>query len=91
MLTTYDPVAKNYPAVMMDGPYRGELTGVWDAKTNTMHLKGKLGNGITIEGHDRFIGKDRIEGLGVFKNPDGEIVLEVSWSQTRRKVKSPKK
>ena len=91
ILWTYDPVAKNYPAVLMDGPNRGELTGVWDAKTNTMHWKGKSPDGSTSEGHHRFIGKDRAEASGVFKNPDGEIVAEISWPQTRRKVNSPKK
>ena len=91
LLWTYDPVAKNYPAVMMDGPHWGSITGVWDEKTKTMHWKGKTGSGITIEGHDRFIGKDRIEASGVLTNAEGETVLEVSWSQTRRKVKSPKK
>ena len=91
LLWTYDPAAKNYPAVFMDGPYRGELTGVWDAKTNTMHWKGKMANGVTAEGNDRFIGKDRIEASGVFKNAAGEIVAEISWPQTRRKVNTPKK
>ena len=91
LLWTYDSVAKNYPAVFMEGPNRGEFTGIWDEKTKTMHWKGKMANGITGEGHDRFIGKDRIEASGVFKNPEGETVFEISWSHTRRKAKSPTK
>jgi hypothetical protein len=91
LLWTYDPVAKNYPAVFMEGPNRGELTGVWDAKKKTMHWKVKMANGITGEGHDRFIGKDRIESSGIFKNDKGETVFEISWSRTRRKAKSPTK
>jgi hypothetical protein len=91
LLWTYDPVANNYPAVFMEGSNRGELTGVWDAKKKSMHWKGKMANGITGEGHDRFLGKDRIEASGVFKNAEGETVFEISWSHTRRKVKSPKK
>ena len=91
LLWTYDPVAKNYPAVFMDGPNRGELTGVWDAKKNTMHWQGKGPNGVTAEGHDRFLGKDRIEASGIFRNAEGDTVFEISWSQPRRKAKSPKK
>lgn len=41
ILWTYGPVAKNYPAVLMGGPIRGELTGTCDAKTTTMHWTGK--------------------------------------------------
>ena len=91
ILWTYDPVAKNYPAILMDGPHWGSITGVWDEKTKTMHWKSKMGNGVTGEGQHRFIGKDRAEASGVFRNPEGEIVTETSWSQTRRKAKSPKK
>ena len=91
LLWTYDSVAKNYPAMFMEGPNRGELTGVWDAKTKTMHWKGKMANGITGEGHDRFIGNDRIEASGIFKNDKGETLFEISWSHTRRKAKSPAK
>ena len=91
LLWTYDPIAKKYPGVLMDGPHSGTLTGVWDAKTKTMHWKAKMVNGFTGEAHDRFIGKDRHEASGVFKNPEGEIVTETSWSHTRRKAKSPKK
>ena len=91
MLWTYDPVAKNYPAVMMEGPNRGEFTGVWNEKKKSMHWKGKMAGGRTGVGHDQFLGKDRIEASGVFKNAEGDTVFEISWSNTRRKAKSPKK
>lgn len=91
LLWTYDPVAKNYPAVLMDGPHSTRLIGTWDEKTKTMHWKGKMGNGVTGEGHHRFIGKDRAEASGVFRNPEGEIVTETSWAHSRRKAKSPEK
>ena len=84
LLWTYDPEAKNYPAVFMDGPNRGELTGTWDEKTTTMHWKGKSPDGSTSEGKHRFIGKDRAEPSGVFKDADGKVVMEISWPQTRR-------
>ena len=83
LLWTYDPVAKNYPGVMMDGPHSGAITGVWNEKTKTMHWKGKTSNGLTVEGRDRFIGNGRTEASGVFRNPDGDVVLEISWSNTR--------
>ncbi|MBL63199.1 MAG: hypothetical protein CMI30_07285 [Opitutae bacterium] len=91
LLWTYDPVAKNYPAVLMDGPHWASLTGVWNEETKIMHWTGKMSNGVTGEGQHRFIGKDRSEASGVFRNPEGEIVMETSWSHTRRKAKSPKK
>ena len=91
LLWTYDPVAKNYPAVLMEGPNRGVLTGGWDEKTKTMHWKGKMSNGLTAEGRDRFIGNGRTEASGVFSNPEGDVVLEIPWSNPRRKAKSPKK
>ena len=92
LLWTYDPVAKNYPAVFMDGPHHSaRLIGTWDEKTKTMHWKGKMGNGVTGEGHHRFIGKDRAEASGLFRNPEGEIVSETSWAHTRRKAKSSTK
>ena len=84
LLWTYDPVAKNYPAVMMDGPNRGELTGTWDAKTTTMHWKGKSPDGGTSKGYHRFIGKDRAEASAVFKDAEGKVFMEISWPQTRR-------
>jgi len=84
ILWTYDPVARNYPAVIMDGPNRAQLTGTWDAKTTTMHWKGKGADGVTSEGKHRFIGKDRAEASGVFKDADGKVVMEISWPQTRR-------
>jgi len=84
LLWTYDPVAKNYPAVIMDGPSRAELTGTWDAKTTTMHLKGTSSVGVTSKGYHRFIGKDQAEASAVFKDAKGKVVLEISWPQTRR-------
>ena len=84
LLWTYDPVARNYPAVIMEGPFRAELTGTWDAKTTTMHLKGKSSDGRTSKGYHRFIGNDRAEASAVFKDAEGKVVLEISWPQTRR-------
>lgn len=86
MLLTYDSGKKNYPAVFMDGPDRSEITGTWDAKTTTMHWTGKLADGNTFESKHPFIGSDRAEPSGVVKDADGRIVVEMSWSQTRRKA-----
>ena len=84
MLCTYDPVAQNYPAVIMEGPNRAELTGTWDAKTTTMHWKGKSPDGGTSEGSHQFIGANRAKASVVFKDAEGKVVMEISWPQTRR-------
>ena len=85
MLLTYDPNKKNYPGVLMDGPNRVELTGTWDAKTTTMHWAGKSPDGGTSKSYHRFIGKDRAEVSAEIKDADGNVVLRLSWLQTRRK------
>lgn len=86
MLLTYDSNRKNYPGVLMDGANRVELTGTWDAKTTTMHWAGKSPDGGTSTGYHRFIGKDRAEASTRVNDADGNVVLRISWVQTRRKV-----
>lgn len=86
ILLTYDPEKKSYPGVTMAGPARGEITGTWDDKTKTMSFTGTLAGGAgTLEANHRFVDADNADPKGVFKNPDGEVIAELSWKQTRRK------
>lgn len=86
ILLTFDPDSKTYRGVTMMGPSRGEIKGTWDEKTATMHFTGNLGNGgVAFESNHRFIDADHAEPKGVFKNPQGEVIAEISWKQARRK------
>ena len=71
LLWTYDPVAKNYPAVIMDGPSRAELTGTWDAKTTTMHWTGKSSDGGTSKGGGNYTPPEARKGGGAFAGGAG--------------------
>ena len=84
MLLTYDPKLKNYPGVVMDGPRRFQVTGTWDEKTQTFSLSCPLPNGNKIAITYRFISASRIESSGTDRSPDGKIVAEMSYNQTRR-------
>jgi hypothetical protein len=84
MLLTYDPDSNNYPGVTMDGPSRGQLTGTWDEKSQTMAFSATFPDGNKFASTHRFIGKSRAEAAGTITSPDGKIVVEMSWNQTRR-------
>ena len=88
ILMTYDPETGAYPGVMMSGASRGELTGKWDEKTQTMLFSGSLPDGGSFESAHRFVDANHADPKGVFKNADGEVVANVSWKQTRRTDKS---
>jgi hypothetical protein len=85
MLVTYDSDAKNYPGFFMHGPARGQITGTWDEKTQTMAWSSTLPDGYKIASTHRFIGKSRAEASGTITSPDDKILVELSWNQTRRK------
>lgn len=84
---TYDPEKKNYPGVGTSVLGNSEFAGTWDEKTRAMSFKGAYkGGGPTFEGSNRFIDADTISTKIVFKNPDGELLFEVSSMQARRKA-----
>ena len=88
MLLTYDPGSKNYPGVMMSGSSRSEITGNWDERSQTMHFTAPLADGNRLVSSHRFIDQDHAEPHGVIKNPEGDVVIELAWRQTRRKADS---
>ena len=88
MLLTYDPDSKNYPGVMMNGPEHDQITGTWDKETSTMSFTTTLRNGNRFASTHRFIGKTRAEASGKVTSPNGELIAEMSWNQTRREEKA---
>ena len=85
MLLTYDPEARNYPGVMMMGPSRSQITGTWDEMTKMMSFKATLPDGNKLKSTHRFIDENHADPSGVITTPDGKVILELSWKQTRRK------
>ena len=88
MLWTYDAEAKNYPAAGMNGPSSFELTGTWDEATKTMTSRVTYPDGNRLVAAHRFVTKDRAEASGKITNSDGEVVVKLSWNQTRRKAEA---
>ncbi len=84
MLLTYDPEAKNYPGIAMSGPSRFFITGTWDAKTQTMSFDAELPDGNKLASTHRFINERQAIASGAIKSPSGEVLLKLSWNQTRR-------
>jgi hypothetical protein len=84
MPITYDPASKSYPGVMMIGSGQGRVTGTWDEDTQTMHFLIENANRTTYKGTHRFIRDGYAEASGKITNPAGDVLLELSWNQTRR-------
>ena len=85
MPITYDPQSKTYPGVMMVGSDGGRVTGTWDETTQTMHFLIENFNRTTYKGTHRFIRDGYAEATGKITNPADEVLMEISWKQTRRK------
>ncbi|MFM8573800.1 MAG: hypothetical protein ACKOAU_19550 [Pirellula sp.] len=86
MLLTYDASTKSFRGMMMYGAGRSLVTGTWDDSTSTMTFKGKsTDDGSTFEFKNRFIDADHSESTGVQKNAEGELIMEQTLKQTRRK------
>ncbi len=82
---TYDPASGTYPGVMMLGPSRILVTGSWNEETKTMHWSMKnVDQKTTFMGSHRFVRDDYAEASGTVTNADGQVVVKLSWKQTRR-------
>ena len=84
-LMTYDPKAKVYRTCYIDASNTISLLGTWDAQTKTMSWRGKDGDDNRVSGSERFIDQDNLEWSLAFTNSDGNVVVELSAKQTRRK------
>jgi hypothetical protein len=85
MLLTYNPDSKNYPGVTMNGSSRMEITGRWNEKAQTMSFSGTFPDGNKFASTHHFVDPSRAEVSGTVASPDGKLLANLSWSQTRRK------
>ena len=86
MLLTYDAAMKTYRGMMMYGAGRSLITGMWDEATSTMTFKGASpDDGSTFVFKNRFLDADHSESTGIQKNAKGEVFMEQTYKQTRRK------
>ena len=70
---------------MIAGVNRSLVTGTWDEDTKTMHFLIKwIDQKTTYKGTHRFVRNDYAEASGTITNADGEVVLTLSFKQTRR-------
>ncbi len=81
---TYDPDSQKYRGVMISGVNPGVVTGTWDAGTKTMHFLIENTNKTTYRGTHCFIRPDYAEASGKITNAEGDVLLELSFKQTRR-------
>ena len=86
LFLTYDPDTNTYPGMMMFGKGRTLITATWDEATSTMTFKGTSpDDGNTFVAKNRFIDKNHCESTVVLKNAKGEVFMEQTYKQTRRK------
>ncbi len=86
MLLTYDAATKTFRGMMMYGAGRSLITGTWDEATSTMTFNGTSpDDGNTFVFKNRFLDTDHSESTGIQKNAKGEVFMEQTYKQTRRK------
>jgi hypothetical protein len=84
---TFDPNAKTHREwyFFPDGNVL-EATAAWDQGHTAFKLDGKLLRGGTFRGPRQLTGPESYTWDGVMRNPDGEIVLNMSGRQVRRQA-----
>lgn len=83
-LMTYDAKSKHYRACFINDEFTVPMVGTWDEKAQTMKWKSE-NIAFKHEGVNRYIDKDHFEWTMSVTNPEGQVVLELSAKQTRRK------
>ena len=92
MVLGYDPKSKTYPFMFMIGASRGLMRGNWDEESASMTWTGSdPDNGNTWEGKHVFTANGKADVKMTVKNPDGDVILELIYKQTRRKRDAAKK
>jgi len=82
-LWRYDPEGRVYRFTMLTQNGWTIIDGTWDEKSATMTWKGKDAWGNPGSGIHRFIDKDNSGWTYVIKNPEGEVLADMSAKQTR--------
>jgi hypothetical protein len=83
-LITYDPKAKKYRACYINEEFTVPLLGTWDEKAQSMRWQSS-DVPFKHEAVDYFIDRYTVEWTMTVTSPQGEVVLELSAKQTRRK------
>lgn len=84
MAITHDPESESYLGVMMAGLTRGLVSCSWDENTRTMTFAIDNIDGSKYQGTHRFLDESRAEAAGVIRSANGEILLELTYTQVRR-------
>ena len=71
----YFPAGSNRPIV---------LTADWDQASRSFTNKGSMGNGMTISGTHKFIGKIRYEWTATVRDENGKVITEYKGTNTRK-------
>jgi hypothetical protein len=87
ILETYDAQAGVYRMWPFDsnGNFpRGEYRGTWDDAAKALTYEGVDSAGVAVESVQRWVSEDRLESHAVWKNKDGNIVMELDKASVRR-------
>lgn len=84
-LLTYDPNAKMYRACFVEDSNAVILLGKWEKEAQTMKWSSPERDGIRHTGTMRFIDKDHVEWSMIVASPRGQVLVELSAKQARRK------
>lgn len=86
MLLAYDAATNGFRGVMMYGAGRSLVDAAWDEATSTMTFNGRSpDDGSTFVFKNRFLDADHSESTGIQMNAKGEVFMEQTQKQTRRK------
>lgn len=92
-LMTYDPHEGVYKFWYFDsnGEFpRSDMKGTYDQKLNTITYKSVLPNDVSVVIVTKFENKDRLTWHGVWKDKDGQLMMEIDGVVTRIKEKDEK-
>jgi hypothetical protein len=86
LMNTYDPVQQKFRIWRFAaGGSCEELSGKWNATTNTLTIMTDLGHGITSTATFHLIDKDHRNYRVVAKDSDGKVYLDIQGTVVRRK------
>lgn len=85
-LWTYDSEAKVYRAWYFPAGSNKPivLTGRWDKASRSFTEKVDMGNGNTMTGMHKFVGKNRYEWSGILRDAKGKVLTEYKGTNTRK-------
>ena len=85
MSMTFDAESKAYFGAMLSDANRGLVTALWNEKTATMNFVVENVDGSFYRGQYHFVREDYAEASGFITDSKGNVVINVEFTQTRRK------